>query len=226
MSRNYKYHNPAGTYFVSFATINWIDLFIRECYVEVFIEELKYTIENKGMILHAYCIMPSHVHLVFEAKNGNPGKMLGELKSATSKTLRKLIQANPSESRKPWILKMMYEFGQKNGNVKYFQLWQQNNHPIEIRSNEMIDQKINYVHNNPVESGFVEQPEDWKHSSAKTILACWVSLEIGTLRFLNENTLSWKVYQVRTPSKMLQLAHEIDEKNGVSVLPIDRIIFP
>ena len=35
------------------------------------------------------------------------------------------------------------------------------------RSNAVIDQKIDYVHNNPVVAGFVEKPEDWKYSSAK-----------------------------------------------------------
>ncbi len=48
-----------------------------------------------------------------------------------------------------------------------FQLWQQNNHPIELSSNEMIDQRLNYVHYNPVEAGFVFKPEDWVWSSTR-----------------------------------------------------------
>ncbi|WP_139281123.1 hypothetical protein [Reichenbachiella agariperforans] len=48
-----------------------------------------------------------------------------------------------------------------------FQLWQQQNHSIEMSTNEMIDQRLAYVHDNPVEAGFVYKPEDWVWSSAR-----------------------------------------------------------
>jgi hypothetical protein len=40
MSRKYKFHNKSGMYFVSFATINWIDLFVRECYFSIVCDTL------------------------------------------------------------------------------------------------------------------------------------------------------------------------------------------
>jgi hypothetical protein len=45
-------------------------------------------------------------------------------------------------------------------------LWQHNNNPIELWSNEVIDQKLDYIHMNPVEAGFVHEPWYWKYSSA------------------------------------------------------------
>ncbi|MEM9339178.1 MAG: transposase, partial [Bacteroidota bacterium] len=51
-------------------------------------------------------------------------------------------------------------------NVKNRQFWQHHNKPIELWSPEVIDQKVNYIHMNPVESGFVFEPEYWKYSSA------------------------------------------------------------
>ncbi len=53
------------------------------------------------------------------------------------------------------------------GNVKYRQFWQQNNQPIELWSDKVITEKLNYIHNNPVEAGFVEEAHHWKYSSAK-----------------------------------------------------------
>ena len=44
--------------------------------------------------------------------------------------------------------------------------WQQNNKPIELWSPEVIDQKVDYIHFNPVEAGFVTEPHHWKYSSA------------------------------------------------------------
>lgn len=65
------------------------------------------------------------------------------------------------------MLWMFERAGKKNKRNKGFQLWQQNNHPIELSSNEMIDQRLNYVHYNPVEAGFVFKPEGWVWSSAR-----------------------------------------------------------
>ena len=88
MSRKYKFHNTAGMYFVSFATINWIDVFVREDYFNVVVESLGYCRANLGMELFCWCIMPSHVHLIFRAKENNPSQVLGRFKEHTSKILR------------------------------------------------------------------------------------------------------------------------------------------
>jgi len=166
MSRKYKFHNPEGMYFVSFAVINWIDVFVRSKYFDLITESLNYCSTEKGMELYCYCIMPSHVHLIFSDINKNPSKLLKEFKTFTSKNMRKAIEENAQESRKEWILQMMIESGIANSNVKNYQFWQQNNQPIELWSNAVIQQKIDYVHNNPVKSGFVNEPSHWKHSSA------------------------------------------------------------
>ena len=84
MSRKYKIHNPEGIYFVSFATVNWIDVFVREIYYETFVKSLEFCRKNKELELFAYCIMPSHVHLIFRAKNNNPGELLRDFKTYTS----------------------------------------------------------------------------------------------------------------------------------------------
>jgi hypothetical protein len=63
--------------------------------------------------------------------------------------------------------KMFKEAGSKNSNVKKFQFWQQNNKPIEIWSLKVFEQKLHYIHNNPVKSCFVTDPIDWKYSSAR-----------------------------------------------------------
>jgi putative transposase len=54
----------------------------------------------------------------------------------------------------------------KSSNVKTNQFWQHHNKPIELWSAELIEQKADYIHNNPVEAGFVIEPEHWKYSSA------------------------------------------------------------
>jgi len=77
-----------------------------------------------------------------------------------------MIADNPKESRKEWILWMMERAGSNNSNVKGRQFWQQNNKPIELWSPRVIDQKVDYIHLNPVKAGFVSEPHHWKYSSA------------------------------------------------------------
>ncbi len=166
MSRKYKFHNPEGIYFVSFATVYWLDVFVRDRYFDVLLESLKYCKNELGMLIHAYCFMPSHVHLIFSATKGNHGELLKSFKTFTSKKMQSLIAGNPQESRKEWMLWMMERAGSKNSNVTNRQFWQQNNQPIELLSNHVIDQKGTYVHMNPVEAGFVCEATHWKYSSA------------------------------------------------------------
>ncbi len=104
MSRKYKFYNKEGLYFISFATVHWIDVFIRDHYCWTLMESLDYCRKNKGMEIYAWCIMPSHVHLIFSAKDNNPSDLLRDFKTFTSKKIRELIENNPQESRKEWIL--------------------------------------------------------------------------------------------------------------------------
>ena len=61
----------------------------------------------------------------------------------------------------------MKEAGQKNSRKKDFQLWQQHNHPIELSDNKMIETRLDYIHQNPVKAGFVDECFHWKYSSAR-----------------------------------------------------------
>ncbi|MCI4443411.1 MAG: transposase, partial [Lentimicrobium sp.] len=167
MSRKYKFHEKEGAYFVSFATVNWIDVFTRDLYFSIITESLDYCRKNKGMEIYGYCIMPSHVHLIFRSALGDPSGLMRDLKGFTSRKIMKTIQDNPQESRREWLLWMFERAGKKNSNVKEKQFWQQNNQLIEIWSLKVFEQKLSYIHNNPVEAGFVTDPTDWKYSSAR-----------------------------------------------------------
>jgi putative transposase len=167
MSRKYKFGEKEGAYFVSFATVNWIDVFTRDIYFSIITESLEYCRKEKGMELYGYCIMPSHVHLIFRSSFGDPSGLMRDFKGFTSRKLLKVIEENPHESRKEWLLWMFERAGKKNSNVKHRQFWQQNNQPIEIWSLKVFDQKLTYIHQNPVEAGFVTESIDWKYSSAR-----------------------------------------------------------
>jgi len=167
MSRNYKFYNKEGLYFVSFATVNWIDVFTRQIYFDVLIESINYCRAEKGMELYAYCFMPSHIHFVFRSKEEDPSGLLRDFKRHTSKKVVEAIENNPQESRREWLLEKFEKAAHAKSNVSKYQFWQHHSHPIELWSKKVIKQKIDYIHNNPVKSGFVTEPTQWKYSSAR-----------------------------------------------------------
>ncbi len=167
MSRKHKFHNKQGAYFISFATVYWLDVFTRQVYFSILEESIDFCRKEKGMEVFAYCFMPSHVHLVFRSTNEDPSGLLRDFKGFTARKIIKAIEDNPQESRKEWLLWMLERAAKKKSNVSKRQFWQQHNKPIELWSDKVIKQKINYIHNNPVEAGFVTNPVDWKYSSAR-----------------------------------------------------------
>ncbi len=167
MSRNYKFHNPEGIYFVSFATVFWVDVFVRRLYFDCLVESLNHCVEEKGMEIYAWCIMPSHVHLVFRSTIEKPEDLIGVFKSYTSRRLIKLIEENQQESRREWLLNSFKKAGAANSNNSKNQFWQQHNQPIELWTEPVYQQKVDYIHNNPVEAGFVENDYEYLYSSAR-----------------------------------------------------------
>jgi len=184
MSRKYKFHNPTAAYFVSFATVYWIDVFTREAYFKVLADSIAYCRENKGMELFAYCFMPNHVHFVFRDSNEDPTSLLRDFKKHTAKKMLEAIDNNPQESRKEWLLWMFERAGKKKSNVSKYQFWQHHNKPIELWSAEVIKQKLDYIHKNPVAAGFVTETTQWKYSSARNIAEEDPAFEIDAIGFL------------------------------------------
>jgi len=92
MSTKYRCHKPEAAYFISFATVNWVDVFTREIYFQILIESIKYCRENKGMELFTYCIMPNHVHMIFRSLNDDSSGLIRGFKGYIS---RKIIATIP-----------------------------------------------------------------------------------------------------------------------------------
>lgn len=164
MSRKYKFHDDSKSYFVTFTVTNWIDLFIRNDYKDIILASIKYCQHHKDLEVHAWCIMTSHLHLIIGTK-GNPlSNIMRDLKRHSSEALHSSIAKSSIESRKEWLLWMFQRAGKKHNNR--FQLWQPESHPIELGTAEIANQKLQYIHYNPVEAGFVAKEEDWLYSSA------------------------------------------------------------
>ena len=167
MDGGYKIRNQSAIHFITFAVVEWVDVFSRKEYCDIVLESIRFCQREKGLLLHSWCIMSNHVHLIISAKNANLSDILRDFKKYTSKQIISAIIANPKESRKEWMLEIFKREGAKNSRNKEYQFWRQDNRPMELYSGSFIFQKMNYIHNNAVEAGIVERPEDYLYSSAK-----------------------------------------------------------
>lgn len=155
-----------GLYFITFSVVGWIDLFIRREYQDLLVENIRFCQDFKGLELFCYCIMSSHLHCIASRKQGKLSGLLRDFKSFTAKELLKMIQDNPMESRKEWMLQQFRHYGSVSPQNQEYQVWKHDNNPFWLESAWMIDQKTDYIHNNPVEAGFVNEPHEWRLSSA------------------------------------------------------------
>lgn len=165
MAFKYSITDQNDIYFITTTVIGWIDVFTRKELAEVIIESLKYCQSNKGLIIHAWCLMPSHLHMIVSAKeNYKLSDIIRDFKKFTSKKIIKTI-GEINESRE-WLLDKFSFATRINIKNKEYKFWQDGFHPIALYSNEFKDQKLDYIHNNPIESGIVLEAEHYNYSSA------------------------------------------------------------
>ena len=134
------------------------------------LESWRYCMKHKGMELYGWCIMTSHVHMIIGSHGNKLQDIMRDMKRHTSEQLKESIIKHPGESRREWMLGMMKKAGKENCHNLEFQLWQQDNHPIQLTTIEIAHQKLHYMHYNPVVSGIVESPEDYLYSSARNYI--------------------------------------------------------
>jgi REP element-mobilizing transposase RayT len=180
MSTGYKIADKEGLYYLTFQVVRWIDVFTRKTYKDVIIDSLKYCQEHKGLELYAYVIMSNHIHLLAKSANEKLSETIRDFKRHTSKTILEMIE-NGNESRKEWMLNLFGFEASKHKRNDNYQFWTHENHAEHIYSNKFIAQKLEYIHNNPVKAGYVENAWDYLYSSARNYASLDAVIEIFLL---------------------------------------------
>ncbi len=166
MSTGYQISEQDELHYLTFQIVKWVDIFTRQIYRDIIIDSFRFCQKNKGLEIYAYVLMSNHIHLLIRSNSGNLSNTIKEIKSFTAKKILESINGE-QESRRDWMLDI-FEFSAKQHkrNEKY-QIWTHENHAEIIYSNQFMEQKINYIHQNPVRSGIVSQAEDYLYSSAR-----------------------------------------------------------
>ncbi len=110
--------------------------------------------------------MSNHMHLLVRSSTGSLSDTIRDFKRHTSKQIVRAIEET-EESRCEWLMMIFKYAARKHKRNNTYQVWTHENHAIEVFTNDFIDQKIDYIHNNPVVAGIVGKPEDYLYSSAR-----------------------------------------------------------
>ena len=164
MSQKYKVVAHDQPNFITLTIVGWVDLFIRPVYTNILDESLNFCIQQKGLVVHAYVYMTSHLHLIISSKKEDIDNIVRDFKKHTAKKLIEAILEHP-ESRREWLMnKFSFEAKRLKRNSKY-KVWKDGFHPVMLDTYKKWEQKLNYIHNNPVNAQFVYHERDWKNSS-------------------------------------------------------------
>lgn len=113
--------------------------------------------------------MTNHIHIVCQSQTGKLSDTVRDFKSFSTKEIIKYIEENV-ESRKEWLLYLSKFYANKTNQNKEYKLWTNDNHPEEIISADFLKQRVNYIHENPVRAGWVNEPQYYVYSSASNYI--------------------------------------------------------
>ena len=92
--------------------------------------------------------------------------IIRDIKKYTSSKIIEAVNNNPQVSSRELLMWLFEKAGTYNPHNERYQFWQQHSHPIELNTNEKLNQRLDYIHNNPVVAGLVRYPEHYLYSSA------------------------------------------------------------
>lgn len=147
-------------YFTTASILNWQPLLLDNAYKHILIESLQYLTANQRLIIFAYVIMPNHLHIIWvDLENKNKESAMGSFFKFTAHAFLKKLSKENSLALNNFLV--------DKADRKY-QFWQRNKLDIEIYNEKVFEQKLEYIHDNPVQPKWklVEKASDYRYSSA------------------------------------------------------------
>ncbi len=157
----YKFIEGPAPHFLTITVVNWIPLFSSPYLVQILLDSLCFLQKEERMTLYAYSIMENHLHLTAAALDLS--KQIGDFKSYPARKMIDYLIENKAYR----VLDQLAWHKARHKEDRDYQLWQEGAHPELIQGVEMMRQKVEYIHNNPVKRGYIDLPTHWRYSSAR-----------------------------------------------------------
>jgi REP element-mobilizing transposase RayT len=154
--------------------VEWLPVFTRQDAVQILLDSWSFLQCEGRMKLYAYVVLENHIHFI--ASSDMLSQEVGDFKSYTARRLIDLLQAAHART----ILDQLAFRKARHKKDREHQFWQEGSHPQEIADEEMMRQKIDYIHYNPVKRGYVDDPTHWRYSSARNYAGMPGLIEVAT----------------------------------------------
>jgi len=162
MSRTrYRFHEGHYPYFLTCTIVGWLPIFTRPETVQIVYDSWQFLQSEGRLTVYGYVILENHLHFI--ASSPDLSKEIGDFKSFTARQILDYLETRQVKTLLRWLrfLKARHKTD------RTYQLWQEGSHPQQIQNEEMMRQKLEYMHLNPVKRGYVDEPTHWRHSSAR-----------------------------------------------------------
>ncbi|HWB58734.1 MAG TPA: transposase [Chthoniobacteraceae bacterium] len=161
MRSRYRFNDPHAAHFITSTIVEWLPVFTTSACCDILIQSLKYCRKEKSLRIHGWVILDNHFHAIVSGPE--LADTIRDLKRFTSRALLDQIRSE----KRDWLLNQLayYRPAHRKAASEH-QVWQEGVHPQAIVTDEMMLQKLEYVHNNPVKRRLVASPEHWTYSSA------------------------------------------------------------
>ncbi len=162
MSRTrYRIFESEYPYFMTCTVVGWLPLFTRRESVDEVLNSWRYLQADAGLKLFGYVVLENHLHCILKAPQ--LGRTVQRFKAHTAKKIIELLERRCATT----LLRQLEALKLKHKAESEHQVWQEGSHPQQITSDEMLLQKLDYIHQNPVKRGYVDDPTHWRYSSAR-----------------------------------------------------------
>jgi REP element-mobilizing transposase RayT len=162
MSRSrYRIFETDFPYFMTNTIVAWLPVFSQPALAEIVLDSWRFLQRERSIQIFGYVIMENHLHWI--AHGPELAKQVGHFKSYAA---RRIIDSLEERGFQTLLEELRY-FKLRYKIDQAYQLWQEGSHPKQIASDEMMLQKLDYTHENPLRRGYVDEPIHWRYSSAR-----------------------------------------------------------
>ena len=151
---------PQYPQFFTATILQWKHLLKDDKCKQIVLNSMKFLVEAKRVTIYSFVIMPNHIHLIWQIHKGDS---LSKVQQSFLKYTAQQIKSYLAE-KNPTLL----EECRVDAADRAYQIWERNPLSIDLFSHPVLMQKLDYIHNNPVQAKWLlaELPEGYRWSSA------------------------------------------------------------
>jgi REP element-mobilizing transposase RayT len=157
----YRIFDSDHPYFLTCTIVGWLPVFTRPEAVQILFDCWNFLRQKRDFKLYGYVVLENHLHLIASAPE--LANAVKSFKMFTARQILELLERHAAEV----LLQQLCDHKLRHKTRSEYQVWQEGSQPKQIGDDAMMRQKLEYIHNNPVKRGYVDDPVHWRYSSAR-----------------------------------------------------------